>query len=133
MNNATALSPAITTPAMSVNTWTLLDGIWTANGSTLVLRLNYTGGGGNQTRTVQFDNVMAIDLTSAFGAGSEPAIDNIRNLVSIGGDFWDGAQVIAVPEPALLTYIGGKRITECYIKGGETAELYRNGVMFYRK
>ena len=103
MNNATPVSPSIATPVMTVNTWNLLDGIWTANSASLQLRLNYTGGSGNQSRTVQFDNVMVIDLTSDYGSGNEPALEDMRATVADGGYFWDGAKSVTVSDPLVIT------------------------------
>lgn len=91
MNNTTALAGISATPTLTVNTWELYDGIWTANSTSLTLRLNFTGGNGNNNRTAQFDNIMVIDLTAAYGSGNEPSIEAIRSLVNNNGGFWNGS------------------------------------------
>jgi len=93
-NAGTALSPALSLANAAVNSWALLDGLWTANSSSLALRVQWSGSSGNQTRTGQLDNVMAIDLTACCGAGKEPDQAAMRGIVSGLGGYWDGAAQI---------------------------------------
>lgn len=72
------------------NGWYLYDGIWTADSTSLTLRANFTGGGGNNNRTIQIDNIMIIDLTTPYGSGNEPSIDYLRDIVSSNNGYWDG-------------------------------------------
>ena len=85
MNDLAVLSGIPSTGVMGANIWVLYDGIWTASSTALLLRLSFTGGSSNQTRAVQFDNVMVVDLTAAYGADSEPSLSQIRNRI-IDGD-----------------------------------------------
>ena len=92
-NNAALIGTSVT---MTLNTWALLDMLWTATNASLPLYIQFTGGNGNQQRMVQADNIMLIDLTSAFGAGQEPALADIREAVNAAGGWWDGAKTISV-------------------------------------
>ena len=92
-NNAATIGTSVT---MTLNTWALLDMLWTATNATLPLYIQFTGGNGNQQRTVQADNAMLINLTTSFGAGQEPAIADIRAAVNAEGGWWDGAKTISV-------------------------------------
>lgn len=88
-NTATALAQGVVSANLTT-AWSLYDAIWTANTTSLTLRVNYSGGNGNQTRTGWLDNVMIIDLTAAYGAGSEPDLATIRQRVLNRGGYWDG-------------------------------------------
>ena len=96
MNNGTAFSPAITNTIPTVNTWNILDGVWTANSATLQLRIEWSGGNGNQQRGNDFDNIMVIDLTDAFGAGAEPSAATMRSIVTKNGGYWDGGKIVTI-------------------------------------
>ena len=87
MNNTTALSPAIST-SLTQNNWVLLDGIWTSSGTTFTPRLSYTSGSGNNAKLCYAANVMMIDLTGAYGAGNEPDITIIRQIVNDAGGYF---------------------------------------------
>lgn len=90
-NTATALAAGVSSITLSTaNVWSLYDAIWTANTTSLTLRVNHSGGNGNQTRTGWLDNVMVIDLTAAYGAGLEPDLATIRQTVLNRGGYWDG-------------------------------------------
>lgn len=98
MNNATALA-GFNTQTLTLNQWSLYDGIWTANSAALLLRLNFTGGNGNQSRTAQFDNIMVIDLTGSYGASKEPGISHLRDVVN---DYFDVLDYVDY-EPIVIT------------------------------
>lgn len=89
-NTTTALTGAPSLTLTPVNSWQVYDMIWTANTASLTLRVNFTGGSGNQARQGWLDNMMIIDLTDTFGAGNEPDIEDIREVVADGGGYWDG-------------------------------------------
>lgn len=96
MNATTALSGSTITDISSGedNGWSIYDMIWTANTSSLRLRLNFTGGIGYINRTIQFDNIMIINLTEAFGSGNEPTLIDIRDIVNFNGGYWDGSLAV---------------------------------------
>lgn len=92
-NNTTALSNGITSMSLpGVNQWGLYDGLWTANTSSLTLRLQFSGGNGNNARACEIDNVMMFDLTDTFGAANIPTIEQMRDLVATGEYYWEGAK-----------------------------------------
>ena len=45
-------------------------------------------------RIISPANVMMLDLTSAFGAGNEPDLETIRQLVVSAGGFWNADKTI---------------------------------------
>lgn len=94
MNAATALAE-IDAPTLTVNQWTTIDGIWTANAATLQLRVNFSGGNGNQLRTAQVDNVMLINLTTPFGSDI-PELNALKSAIFNVGGFWDGTNTVLV-------------------------------------
>lgn len=47
----------------------------------------YTGTG----ESYEFDNIMLIDLTEAFGAGNEPTLEEIEDIIAEQGGYWEGA------------------------------------------
>jgi len=93
LNNTTALTPAMSIANMVFNQWNLLDGIWTANATSLALRIQFSGGNGNQSRSNVFDNIMVIDLTAAFGAGNEPSLAEIRQIVRDNGGYFTSVDI----------------------------------------
>jgi len=93
MNNAAAFSPAISLNNMVFNQWNLLDGIWTANASLLALRIQWSGGNGNQLRNNAVDNIMVIDLTAAFGAGNEPNLAEIRQIINENSGYFTSVDI----------------------------------------
>ena len=94
LNNTAALSPAISMNNMVFNQWNLLDGIWTANASSLALRIQWSGGNGNQLRNNAFDNIMVLDLTAAFGAGNEPSLSEIRQIVNNNNGYFTSVNIL---------------------------------------
>ena len=95
-NNGTSIGHSMVD--VGTNVWNLVDLIYVpAANTTLQLRLQFGGAtSGNNTTTLQVDNVMMIDLTTAFGAGSEPPDSVIRNAIldyTLKG-FWDGTQSV---------------------------------------
>lgn len=95
-NNATALT-AIASSGTFNNTglngtgvWTLCDGIWQANTTSLTLRFNFTTANGNNSKDMCIDNVVVLNLTSIFGSGVEPAYATCRNMFSSLGGYFDG-------------------------------------------
>ena len=94
-NAANALANGVTAYTMpAVNTWYVYDALWTApNANNVQLRFNFSNGSGNNDRTGQIDNIMMLDLTTAFGAGNEPDAATMKTLIENEG-YWDGTKVI---------------------------------------
>ena len=100
-NNGTDIGHAFADTV--INQWGFIDYIWEATGTTLGLRLQFSvpSQSGNTASSFQFDNVMVIDLTAAFGAGNEPTAavirDGVDNYTQRG--YWDGTASITLPDP----------------------------------
>ena len=131
--NATALTANLGQTIGTANIWMLFDDIWTASSGTLQLQLNFNGGNGNNARNHWFDNVMAFDLTNAFGAGNEPSREKIRQIIGDNGGYWDSPKVIEVAETTLKTFLKGKRIARCFMGGKEIEDIDSQGNIIYKK
>ena len=87
--------------------WNLIDCIWTADISPLNMRFIWqqTGNMGNNETYGRVDNIVMIDLTEHFGAGSEPPLFAIRQgvLNAPPNGWWEGTTEITMPVPPVIT------------------------------
>jgi len=104
----TALPPplfdGLQTP--NIEGWNLIDTIWTADVSPLNMRFIWqqTGNLGNNETYGRVDNIVLIDLTEHFGAGSEPPLFAIRQgVINQPPDgWWEGTAEITMPIPPVI-------------------------------
>ena len=86
--------------------WNLIDTIWTADIFGLNMRFIWqqTGNMGNNETYGRVDNIVMVDLTEHFGAGSEPPLfairQGVRNVPPNG--WWDGTTTITMPIPPVI-------------------------------
>jgi len=91
----------------NITDWNLIDCIWTADISPFNMRFIWqqTGNMGNNETYGRVDNIVMVDLTEHFGAGSEPPLFAIRqgvlNVPPHG--YWDGTAEITMPIPPVIT------------------------------
>ena len=79
------------------NTWYFVDNIVPVSSIT---GMNFgVSGTGNGC----IDNIMIINLTDAYGAGNEPDLATIRQLVADNGNYWDGTKVINIGSGQIYT------------------------------
>lgn len=98
-NNTTALfgsngagnSPPSGAAPISGTSWNRVSFRWTANSASLTLRFEFNRANGNNAKDVAIDNIMVIDLTGTFGSGQEPSLQQMNDIVSGMGGYWDTA------------------------------------------
>jgi len=90
----------------SIEGWNLIDTIWTADISGLIMRFIWqqTGNVGNNDTYGRVDNIVMVDLTEAFGAGNEAPLfairQGVRNIPPNG--WWEGTAEITMPVPPVI-------------------------------
>jgi len=95
---------------VGANVFGLVDFIWTANTTTLGLRLQAAvqGLSGNTAAQWWIDNVVVMDLTTPFGAGNEPPLAAARQAVldyagpNGGKGFFSGTATLTFPDPPVI-------------------------------
>jgi hypothetical protein len=89
-----AVKSTLGSPPLTRNVWNLLDGIYTppspVNPNVNYLQLMIVMLGAKQNTTPSyFDNVVALDLTESYGAGNEPDLATIRQIVNDNNGYFD--------------------------------------------
>ncbi|MBY9078317.1 hypothetical protein KIH86_17595 [Paenibacillus sp. HN-1] len=78
--------PSVTATLDTANTWTFISGILSfASSSTSYPRLDNN----TPNTTIYYDGFMLIDLTDAYGAGNEPSLSEVDEMVKKYGGWWD--------------------------------------------
>lgn len=94
------LMSAATFDAMGYETWTRYSGIATTTNAGIRIVFGRTS---NQTYIAFFDGLMAVNLTTLFGAGLEPTVAEFETLLAYFPSYWfDGAALINDVQLALI-------------------------------